>query len=111
MPISPLVHAKEWIHRAVDIEVQGHFSDTKCNKTSDSWKASEYNIILLIEKGKCQAASTASQMSTQRMDGSKNVLEIERIMYKWAELDKDKSNLMCTEVILVKEETANKRIF
>lgn len=50
-------------------------------------------------------------MSTQRMDGSENVLEIERIMYKGAELDKDKSNLMCTEAILVKEKTANKRIF
>lgn len=50
-------------------------------------------------------------MSTQRMDGSENVLEIERIMYKGAELDKDKSNLMCTEAILVKGETANKRIF
>lgn len=50
-------------------------------------------------------------MSTQRMEGSKNVLEIERIIYKWAELDKDKSNQMCTEVILVKEETVNKRIF
>lgn len=50
-------------------------------------------------------------MSTLRMEGSKNVLEIEKIIYKSAELDKDKSNQMCTEVILVKEETVNKRIF
>lgn len=50
-------------------------------------------------------------MSTQRMEGSKNVLEIERIIYKWAELDKDKSKWMCTEVIFIQEETVNKRIF
>lgn len=50
-------------------------------------------------------------MSTKRMEGGKNVLEIERIIYTWTELDKEKSKWTCTEVILVKEETVNKRIF
>lgn len=50
-------------------------------------------------------------MSTQRMEGSQNILEIERIINKWAQLDKEKTNQMCTEVILAKEETVNKRIF
>lgn len=43
-------------------------------------------------------------MSTQSMEGSETVLEMERIVYKWAELHKDKSNQMCTEVILVKKQ-------
>lgn len=93
MPISPLVHTKEWIRRAVSIEIQGCFLTQKCKKPSDSWKVSEYNIILLIKKGK--AASTVSQMSTQRMQGSENFLELRE--YEWAELDKDKINWMYTE--------------
>lgn len=40
-------------------------------------------------------------MPSQRMEGGKNVLEMERILSKWAEQEEDKSKQMCTEVILV----------
>lgn len=110
MPISPLVHAKEWIHREVGVALQGCFLRQKCKKPSDSPKASEYSGILLINNRKCQVASAAYQKSTQRLTGSEKVLEIETIGHKWAKLQKDESNQTCTEVTLVKEEAVDKRI-